>query len=176
MKMKPWLKILLFCIAVSSFVGCDLVTKNLAKAHLMDGHIVSYLNNTFVLKYAENTGAFLSMGNELSDTVSLWIFIMLPIIFLIGLFVFVLLKLRELSLMKLLGFALILAGGMGNVIDRILYDRHVTDFMILGIQNVRTGIFNFADLFVSVGAVTLLLFYRSKKEDKLKVSENPPTE
>lgn len=174
--MKPWLKIVFFCIAVSSFVGCDQVTKNLAKTHLMDGHIVSYLNNTFVLKYAENTGAFLSMGNELSDTVSFWIFIALPIIFLIGLFVFVLLKLRELSLMKLLGFALILAGGMGNVIDRILYDRHVTDFMILGIQNVRTGIFNFADLFVSVGAVTLLLFYRTKKEENLKVSDNQPTE
>ncbi len=31
--MKPWLKILLFCIAVSSFVGCDQVTKNLAKTH-----------------------------------------------------------------------------------------------------------------------------------------------
>ena len=167
--MNPFLKLFLFFIAVSSFVGCDQVTKNLAKTYLMNRDAITYFHNTFVLKYVENTGAFLSMGDQLSDSVSLWIFIVLPIVFLIGLLVFVLMKSREMSLIKLLGFALILAGGIGNIIDRILYDRHVTDFMILGIGNLRTGIFNFADLYVSIGAVTLLIFYRDKKN---KAKEN----
>ena len=45
-----------------------------------------------------------------------------------------------------------------NIIDRILFDRHVTDFMNLGIQNIRTGIFNVADICVTAGAIGLLLF------------------
>ncbi len=170
--MKPWLKIFLFCIAVSSFVGCDQMTKNLAKEHLMDGQVISYFNNFFVLKYAENTGAFLSLGNELSDTVSFWIFIVVPVLFLISLLVFVIIKSKGMNWMKLLGFALILAGGMGNIIDRILFDRRVTDFMILGIQNLRTGIFNFADLYVSIGVVALIILYWGEKE---KPSEQKAT-
>lgn len=138
----------------------------------MDGQVISYFNNFFVLKYAENTGAFLSLGNELSDTVSFWIFIVVPVLFLISLLVFVIIKSKGMNWMKLLGFALILAGGMGNIIDRILFDRRVTDFMILGIQNLRTGIFNFADLYVSIGVVALIILYWGEKE---KPSEQKAT-
>lgn len=161
--MKIRLKIFLFCITVSSFVGCDQVTKNLAKEHLMDGRVISYFNNTFVLKYAENTGAFLSLGNDLSDSISLWLFIIIPVIFLISLVVCVILKSKELNWMKLLGFSLILAGGIGNIIDRILFDRRVTDFMIVGIQNIRSGIFNFADLYVTIGVIALIFLYKDNK-------------
>jgi signal peptidase II len=48
---------------------------------------------------------------------------------------------------------------MGNILDRLVFDRHVTDFMNLGIQNIRTGIFNFADLWITTGVV--LLVWRS---------------
>lgn len=33
-------------------------------------------------------------------------------------------------LLKMFLIALIFAGGVGNITDRILFDRHVTDFMI----------------------------------------------
>ena len=68
------------------------------------------------------------------------------------------------SLMKLFSFALIISGGLGNVIDRLLFDRHVTDFMNIGINNFRTGIFNFADICVTAGAICLLFFYKEKKQ------------
>jgi signal peptidase II len=66
-------------------------------------------------------------------------------------------------LMRLFSFALIIAGGLGNIIDRLLFDRHVTDFMILSISHLRTGIFNFADVCVSAGAIGLILFHRDRK-------------
>ncbi len=94
--------------------------------------------------------------NDLSDSISLWLFIIIPVIFLISLTVYVILKSKELNWMKLLGFSLILAGGIGNIIDRILFDRRVTDFMIVGIQNIRSGIFNFADLYVTIGVIALM--------------------
>jgi signal peptidase II len=37
--------------------------------------------------------------------------------------------------------ALLLAGGFGNLIDRVLHDGSVTDFLNVGIGPIRTGIF-----------------------------------
>jgi len=45
-------------------------------------------------------------------------------------------------------------------------DRHVTDFMNLGIQNVRTGIFNFADVYISLGAI--LFFISMWKQNQIQ--------
>ncbi len=58
--------------------------------------------------------------------------------------------------------SLIFAGGGGNIIDRVLFDRHVPDFMNIGNQ-VRTGIFNVADGCITVGALGLILVSGIKK-------------
>ena len=50
----------------------------------------------------------------------------------------------------------ILAGGIGNLIDRISNNGLVTDFMNVGIGPVRTGIFNIADIGVMFGAAVLV--------------------
>jgi signal peptidase II len=65
--------------------------------------------------------------------------------------------------MKLLSFCLIFAGGIGNIIDRILYDRHVTDFMNVGFGSLRTGIFNFADVCVTSGVILFFVFRKDKE-------------
>jgi len=124
---------------------------------------ISYFHNTFRLDYAENTGAAMSMGDGLSKTASFWLLSILPLGFLVFLGGYVLLNSKEMGLLKLFSFSLIIAGGLGNVIDRIVFDRHVTDFMNIGILNLRTGIFNFADVCVTSGAIGLLLFYKDKK-------------
>jgi signal peptidase II len=61
---------------------------------------------------------------------------------------------------KLAALSLIFAGGIGNIIDRLFFDRHVTDFMNIGIVHLRTGIFNFADVWITTGVFYLLLFGR----------------
>ena len=67
------------------------------------------------------------------------------------------------SWMKTASLALIFAGGMGNVIDRLSFDRRVTDFMNMGIMSLRTGIFNVADVAVTAGAISLLVFYKDEQ-------------
>ncbi len=146
------------------FIGCDRVTKDLAKAHLMNKPSISYLHNSFQLVYVENTGAAMSMGDELPKQASFWLLSMLPLTFLLGLSVYIISRSKEMSVHKIVFFALIIAGGLGNIIDRIVYDRHVTDFMILSILNIHTGIFNVADVCVTVGAIGLLFFYRDGKK------------
>lgn len=160
--MKKWIKILLFCLSSLALISWDRETKDLAKEHLMNKAPVSYFHDTFRLEYVENTGAAMSLGAGLPKTVSFWLLGVLPMMFLSGLFIYVIKRSKEFSILKMLPFALIFAGGIGNIIDRIMFDRHVTDFMNIGYNNIRTGIFNFADLCVTIGAICLLFVYCNK--------------
>jgi signal peptidase II len=69
------------------------------------------------------------------------------------------------SLSKMGCLALIFAGGVGNIIDRIFFDRHVSDFMNIGILRVRTAIFNFADVYITIGVIAFLLLYRDQPSE-----------
>lgn len=165
--MAPKIKILIFNLSALLFIGCDRVTKDLAKVHLMNKPSISYFHNSFQLVYAENTGAAMSMGDGLSKTASFWLLSILPLCFLLGLAAYAIRRSKEMSFPKIFSFALIIAGGLGNIIDRIVFDRHVTDFMILSMRNVHTGIFNVADVCVTTGAIGLLFFSRDKKTNNI---------
>jgi len=162
--MKKWTKILLFCLGSLSLISWDRASKDLAKEHLKHQAPVSYFHDTFRLEYVENTGAAMSMGDQLSKTTSFWLLSILPLAVLVGAFVYTISKAKELSFAKMLAIALIFAGGAGNIIDRLLYDRHVTDFMNLGINHARTAIFNFADVYIIIGVLLLVVFLRGRKQ------------
>lgn len=166
--MKKWLRIVLFCLTCFVFIGCDRVTKDIAKEQLKDKEPVSYFHDTFRLVYVENTGAALSLGDGIPQPYNFWLLSIAPLIFLLIVFGYSIKKANEISAAKLFFLSMIFSGGIGNIIDRILFDRHVTDFMNIGIQNLRTGIFNFADVCVTTGVIGLLVFYNSKnnKQDQ----------
>lgn len=168
--MQPRVKIILFCLLSIAFIGCDRYTKQLAKTHLMYAPAKSYLNNTFVLEYAENTGAALSLGDNLPKAASFILLSLLPLGLMVWLFIYFIQKRRETTPTKALAYALIFSGGLGNLIDRIFNDRHVTDFMNVGIGSLRTGIFNVADMCVTGGVIVLFLTLRgeSSRQEKLE--------
>lgn len=158
--MKRSAKILLFCISSLALISWDRASKELAKEHLKGKEAVSYFHDTFRLQYVENTGAALSMGDSLPKAASFWLLSILPLAFLLAMSGYVIKRSNKMGKAKLVSFALIIAGGLGNIYDRIVFDRHVTDFMNMGIGSLRTGIFNFADMFITAGAIVLLLSYK----------------
>ena len=137
-------------------VGCDQATKLVAKRHLQHGPAYSYAGDTVRIIYAENTGAFLSLGASLPEPMRQLIFTVLVGVFLVGLIVFLLLS-RELSPFAVNCLSLVAAGGVSNLIDRIAYDGRVIDFLNVGIGPLRTGIFNLADMAITFGALFMLL-------------------
>lgn len=161
--MKIKLKVILFCLISSSLISCDQVTKDMAKKHLMYQQPISYFHDIFRLQYAENTGAALSLGDNLPQPYSFILLSLIPLMVLIRFTVYTFLKMRHFNTFKISVFALILAGGMGNIIDRIFNDRHVTDFMNVRINHIRTGIFNVADVCITAGVIGLLFIL--KKND-----------
>lgn len=64
-----------------------------------------------------------------------------------------------------IGAAMIIGGGLGNVIDRILYDK-VVDFLLFYIGNWYYPAFNIADSFICVGMVLFVWDGFRKKEPK----------
>ena len=144
------IKIFLFCALSVLFIGCDQVTKHFVKHNLVEGVSTSYWHDTVRLIYVQNTGAMLNLGDDLSP--------------------YSMRNANKISSVELLCFCMIFAGGIGNIIDRILFDRHVTDFMNIGLGNLRTGIFNFADLCVTTGVIALLVFRYNHHRQRESVS------
>ena len=116
----------------------------------------SIIGDVFKLIKVENTGAFLGMGSELSETLRILLLIVLPIIVLISITIYTYID-KTLDKISIIGFSLIIGGGIGNIFDRIVYGS-VTDFLYLDFGGIfKTGIFNIADLSVTTGMILILI-------------------
>jgi len=156
-------KILLILILLCVCVACDQATKAIAKQRLAGVPTIYALGGTVMLRYSENVGAFLSLGTRLPETARVWLFIVFNSLVLTGTLIFIL-TMRSLSLWGITGGALIVGGGFSNLIDRLFHNGAVVDFMNIGIGNVRTGIFNLADVAIMAG-IGLLLIEAWRREE-----------
>ena len=152
---SPRLLVISTAILVLS-VALDRWTKVLAQQHLRGTPRKSWLWDTVRLEYAENSGAFLSLGASLSPELRNAIFSWAVGLLLAALVVAVYVR-KDLSVRARLALAAVAAGGLGNLYDRVFEHGRVTDFMNLGIGPVRTGIFNVADIAIVVGVALLAL-------------------
>jgi signal peptidase II len=150
-------RMLTLLFVLFSVVGCDQATKSVAQRHLSAAPPISFLKDTIRLDYVENPGAFLSLGANLPDTTQYWIFTIAVALILGGLLLFVLHKLQKIHTPALIAFALFMGGGIGNFIDRLTNEGRVIDFMNIGIGNLRTGIFNVADMALIASLLILSL-------------------
>ena len=164
----------LIALVLFSCVGCDQVTKNIARQALANSEPIIFLNNVFRLQYVENSGAFLSLGATSSENIRFWIFTFFTGVFLAGMLVYLLVS-PNISKVKMISLSLVVGGGVGNLIDRIFNEGRVIDFMNIGIGSLRTGIFNVADILLSIGVVWFFAssFNDSKKADPLATPLEP---
>lgn len=158
-------RICLIGILLLSTTGCDQLTKKVAKAELVSAAPISLLNDVVRLEYAENPGAFLSIGEHLPSPI-----LLLCSSLLVGAVILLLIRLsiqnRDVKLTTLIGLSLLAGGSLGNLTDRVLHNGVVVDFMSVGIGRVRSGIFNLADIAILIGGFGLMLVI-GKKPDKL---------
>jgi signal peptidase II len=142
-----------------SCVGCDQASKRVAAEVLKGTDTLSYLGDTFRLTYAENSGAFLGLGGGWPAPVRWVVFTGAALAVVAASAGWVVAQLRrpQHDVLAVWAMVLIAAGGMGNLVDRVLRDGRVIDFMNLGLGPVRTGIFNVADVQIMVGLGLLLL-------------------
>jgi signal peptidase II len=147
-------------LVVGATIACDRFTKDAAAGHLAGRPRLSLAADSIRLEYAENRGGFLSLGADLSPTLRIALFNVGTTALLAGLGVWVFR--RALGGSVALGPALLWAGGVANVADRIGRGR-VIDFLNLGVGGLRTGIFNVADVAITAGVLLVLLELRERR-------------
>lgn len=136
-------------------VSCDQATKSIARSYLPEMQAWSFLGDTFRLQLAHNQGAFLGMGASLPEPLRQWLLVVGVGLVLTALLGYALFS-KSSNFAVVLGLALVFAGGVSNLADRIAFGGHVVDFMNIGIGHLRTGIFNFADIAITAGFLVLV--------------------
>jgi signal peptidase II len=156
-------KIIMIFVVAAVCIGCDQITKSMAKDMLPVNYVLSYLGGTVRFRLVYNSGAFLGMGAYLPEIWRTIIFIIGSGCLIIGVLVFAFVS-KTGRPSVIFSIALLFAGGAGNLIDRIAYHGFVVDFINVGIGPVRTGIFNVADMAVTFGAFLLFLTAMRRQE------------
>ena len=157
-------KIGIYSSIVTIILILDQLTKKWAESALKGQRTQEYLGGLFKLIYAENRGAWGSFGSDYSEFWRYFLLIILPVGALIALTIF-LFKSKKLKTWDYTAYSLILSGGVGNLIDRILYD-YVIDFLYIGYRGIGTNIFNIADMVIMAGFIMLILdgiVFKNKK-------------
>lgn len=141
-KKHIWCSVMIILI-----VAFDQITKYIAKTNLSDTKAVAFIPKIAQFRYAENTGMAFSMLSG-----ARWIFIALTILVctLILLYLF---SSKCKNLWVYWSLAVVVSGGIGNLIDRICFG-YVVDFIEPVFMNF--AIFNIADCAVTCGAVVLI--------------------
>jgi signal peptidase II len=147
-------RLFILLLAGGSAVLLDRITKIWAVNTLKGAGSTSYWDDFFRLVYAENTGAFLSLGSGLSDHWRTLVLSILPVLVLLYVLYFILFS-SNLSTWQATAFSLILGGGASNIVDRVMQGM-VVDFMNMGLFGLRTGIFNVADMAIMAGLFMML--------------------
>ena len=146
---------ILITIIVLLGIAFDQISKVWVRNNFESYIETSIVGDIFTLIKVENTGAFLGMGSELPETLRVLLLIVVPVIVLVGITVYTYLE-KSLDKTSIIGFSLIIGGGVGNIFDRIVYGS-VTDFLYLNFEFFKTGIFNIADLSVTSGMILILI-------------------
>ncbi|MBM3189933.1 MAG: signal peptidase II [Chloroflexi bacterium] len=152
-------RLLLLAVVLVVCVGCDLSSKRVAAERLSGVEPIDLLAGPVWVRLTYdargNTGAFLGLGAELPERVRRLLFEVLVAVFLAGLLAYTLAA-HALGPLDVLALALVFAGGVGNLIDR-LWLGAVRDFVILGVGPVSTGVFNVADVAIVAGGILWLI-------------------
>jgi signal peptidase II len=134
-------------------VGCDRVTKHVARSTLAGTAERSFLADSLRLMYVENTGGFLSLGANLPLEARTALFTVATGLILLGLTAFAL-RCRWTGA-PAFGLTVFLAGGVSNWFDRVMHGS-VVDFVNIGIGPFRTGVFNVADVAIMFGVAIVV--------------------
>ncbi len=136
-------------IITAVLVAADQILKLLVDSSLKPIGEKAFADGFIGWKYVENTGAAFGSFSENTTLLS----IATGIVLLVGIYLIAFNKIK--SKYYRICAVMIVAGGLGNLIDRI-FRGYVIDY--IEFQFIDFAIFNFADILVTVGSVLLMGF------------------
>ncbi|MDH4198308.1 MAG: signal peptidase II [Candidatus Aminicenantes bacterium] len=144
-----------YALIVALGVVVDQVTKAVITAEIPHLASRTVIPGFFNLTLVHNRGAIFGLGSRTSSPV-LTALLMAAALAALGLVVYYFFKTPSDERLTKVALSLILAGALGNQVDRLIRG-HVVDFLDLYIKNQHWPFFNVADSCISIGAVLLLI-------------------
>lgn len=147
---------MIYLIITAVFIIADQISKNAVVSSMQLGESRTVIDGVFDLYYIHNDGAAYSIlqGKQA-------LLIVFTVILMIGILVYMFAYRKTMSAIESIALALILGGGIGNLIDRIAYG-YVIDFLNIHI----IPIFNVADIAITCGCILFAVTVLFSKKDK----------
>ncbi|MCS5421631.1 MULTISPECIES: signal peptidase II [Psychrilyobacter] len=136
-------------ILIIVLLGIDQWTKELVAGSMSEGDTIGILNDFFHITYVKNHGVAFGMFQGEIKTISI-----VAIIAILGIIYFMIKQLKPHEVISKYAYAFILAGAIGNMIDRI-YRGFVIDFA--DFRGIWKFVFNMADVWINIGVFLLVL-------------------
>jgi signal peptidase II len=143
-----------YLVLVFLILVCDRVSKSAIASRFELGQPVPIIDGTFNITYVQNTGVAFGILSALSSPVKV---LLLCVVAGIAAVVVIIYSLRNEPRNRLLqgALALVLAGALGNLYDRIRYG-YVIDFLEFHARGYFWPSFNVADTSISIGVMLLV--------------------
>lgn len=158
-------KILFIVFIILISICIDQIVKQVIIKNILNSSI-EIINGVLNFIYVENTGGAYGIGSN-----NILMFIIINVIIIGILMKFVISKRDEINNALLIAISLIIAGGIGNLIDRI-FRGYVIDFIDIN-PVFKYPVFNIADIFVVTGCIVIAidLIYRTIKSKTRRKNE-----
>lgn len=147
-KKRPAKDYMLYSLIIIYGIVIDQITKWLSAKYLTKVSTVPIIKDVLHLTYVENTGAAFGMLKD-----HRWVFIIVSSVTIVAFLLYLYLGHAE-NRLYAISLSMIVSGGIGNMIDRIVLG-YVIDF--IDFRLINFAVFNGADSFVCVGAGLLIL-------------------
>jgi len=154
-------------ILITVIVIIDQWTKGVVRQNFYLGETVPVIDGFFNFTYVKNTGAAFGFGAGAGDLFRISMFLVLPTLACFG-FLYAMWTTRKNNFMMCLAYALVLAGAIGNLIDRYIL-KYVVDFFDFYIGQHHFAAFNVADSSITIAAFLIIIdFFRQSKVNSEK--------
>jgi len=152
-------------IIAAAVIILDQYSKYIISTHMEMYESFNFIKYILNITYLTNTGAAFGVLKD-----HRWIFIILSVVAIIIMAAMLVYFIKKKNFFWLqIALALMISGGIGNMIDRI-YHGYVVDF--LEFDFVNFAIFNIADSCVTIGCVICIIFIIVKRNEIFKDSAN----
>lgn len=162
----PFFAILIIIIVAGIFL--DQLSKILVYFLMEEGDTIKLIPKVFHIEYVQNEGAAFGMLSN-----NRWVFMVISVIGIIALSIYLFRFCKESRVIKV-GLALVISGGIGNMIDRIALGFVVDMLQLTFLGELFPWVFNIADSMVCIG-IGLVIVWLIKEiidDAKKKKKEN----
>lgn len=150
-----------YIVLILILVGADQLSKYLIDSNMLEGETIPIINEFFHITYVKNRGIAFGMFQGKLDIISI-----ATVIAIVAIAYYMYKEKNKLSLVEKMGFIYILAGAIGNMIDRA-FRGFVVD--MVDFRGIWSYVFNLADVWINIGVIFVLLdqlILRKKRENE----------